>query len=100
MKTKLVTVVHILARLFSQLPVTAFATPTPTQGVVPIPGSALHMTIWTVNDGLGGQSDLHVSSDRVSDTDGLFYDILFQNLVPWILFLIWLNHTRAIGRID
>jgi len=70
----------VLALLFGLLPGSAFATE-PAQVVVPIPGPTPAVTVVTVNDGPGGQTDPHVSGDWVSYTDNVYpvYGIRFQN---------------------
>ncbi len=100
MNTKLLTVVRNLAKSFSLSPGTSIAAPTSNLAAFAIPGSAQDVTIGTKNDSPIDHTGPHISGDLVSDTITMFYDIPFQNLDFWTVFLIGLNHKRAIGRID
>ncbi len=84
MKTKLLAVVVILLRVFSLIPGTVFARPALAQGAV--------------HDGPCGQTDPHTNGDWISNTDVSLSGIPLQNLDYWTLFLIGLNHKRAINR--
>jgi len=52
----------------------------PPQVVVPESGPALDVNVVTVNDGIGGQTDPHLSGDWVTYTDNSVNGVRFQNL--------------------
>ncbi len=80
MKTRLLTVVSMLAMLLDLLPGAVYAAPLPAQVVVPVMGTTLTVVQLAVNDSPGSQTDPHASGDWVSYTDNSVYGIRFHNL--------------------
>ncbi len=80
MKTRLFTVVSMLAMLLGLLPSAAYAEPLPAQVIVPVMGTTPTVVQLAVNDSSGNQTDPHVSGDWVSYTDNSVYGVRFQNL--------------------
>jgi hypothetical protein len=80
MKTKLLTILVMLAMLFGLLPGSVMAAPAAAQMVVPVMGTLPAITVVAVNDSPGNQTDPHISGDWVSYTDSSAYGVRFQNL--------------------
>ena len=73
--------IMVIAMLIGLLPGSVFAAaPASVQVMAPVLGQDLDVYQVTVNDGAGGQTDPHLSSDWVSYTDNSVFGIRFQNL--------------------
>ncbi len=80
MKTRLLSVVSMLAILLGLLPGAVHAEAQPAQVVVPVMGTLPEVYQVTVNDSPSNQTDPHLSGDWVSYIDYAVSGIHFQNL--------------------